>query len=64
MIMGKNLRDYYVIQQKKRIFAQINTNGVHAKRLVNSNRNLVFRYMYCQTDETIDIVFTTAELRG
>lgn len=51
-------------QQKKRILAQINTNGVHAKRLVNSNRNLVFRYTYCQTDETVNIVFTTDELRG
>ena len=51
-------------QQKKRIFANINTNGVHVKRLVNSNRNLVFRYIYCQTDETVDIVFTTDELRG
>lgn len=51
-------------QQKKRIFAQINTKGVHVKRLVNSNRNLVFRYIYCQTDETVDIVFTTDELRG
>ena len=51
-------------QQKKRILAQINTNGVQVKRLVNSNRNLVFRYTYCQTDETVEIVFTTDELRG
>ena len=51
-------------EQKKRIFAQINTNGVHAKRLVNSNRKLVFRYTYCQTGETIEIVFTPDELRG
>ena len=51
-------------QQKKRILAQININGVQVKRLVNSNRNLVFRYTYCQTDETVEIVFTTDELRG
>lgn len=51
-------------EQKKRIFAQINTNGVHAKRLVNSNRKLVFRYTYRQTGETIEIVFTPDELRG
>lgn len=51
-------------EQKKRIFAQINTNGVHVKRLVNSNRQLVFRYTYRQTGETIEIVFTTDELRG
>ena len=51
-------------EQKKKIFAQINTNGVHVKRLVNSNRQLVFRYTYRQTGETIEIVFTTDELRG
>lgn len=51
-------------EQKKRIFAQINTNGVHVKRLVNSNRQLVFRYTYRQTGETVEIVFTTDELRG
>ena len=51
-------------EQKKRIFAQINNNGVHVKRLVNSNRQLVFRYTYRQTGKTIEIVFTTDELRG
>ena len=51
-------------EQKKRIFAQINTNGVHVMRLVNSNRQLVFRYTYRQTGETVEIVFTTDELRG
>jgi hypothetical protein len=50
--------------QKKRIFAQINTNGVHVKRLVNSNRSLVFRYTYRQTGDTVEIVFSTDELRG
>lgn len=53
-----------VEEQKKKIFAQINTNGVHVKRLVNSNRQLVFRYTYRQTGETVEIVFTTDELRG
>lgn len=51
-------------EQKKRIFAQINTNGVHVKRLVNSNRSLVFRYTYRQTGDTVEIVFSTDELRG
>lgn len=51
-------------EQKKRILAQINTNGVHVMRLVNSNRQLVFRYAYRQTGQTVEIVFTTDELRG
>ena len=51
-------------QQKEKILSQINTNGVHVKRLVNSNRSLVFRYTYHQTDKTVDIVFSTDELRG
>lgn len=50
-------------QQKKIIYAQINTNGVHAKRLVNSDRSLVFRYTYRQTGKTVDVVFSTNELR-
>jgi hypothetical protein len=51
-------------QQKERIYSQINTNGVHVKRVVNSNRKLVFRYTYRQTGETAEIVFSTDELRG
>ena len=51
-------------QQKAKILSQINTNGVHVKRLVKSNRSLVFRYTYRQTGETVDIVFSTDELRG
>jgi hypothetical protein len=53
-----------VEELKKKIFAQINTNGVHVKRLVNSNRQLVFRYTYRQTGEAVEIVFTTDDLRG
>lgn len=50
-------------QQKAKILSQINMNGVHVKRLVNSNRSLVFRYTYRQTGETMDIVFSTDELK-
>ena len=50
-------------QQKERIFSQINTNGVHVKRLVSSNRKLIFRYTYRQTGKTVEIVFTPDELR-
>ena len=65
LVKKYDMEFYYSIEeQKKRIFAQINTNGVHVKRLVNSNRNLVFRYTYRQTGKTIEILFTTDELRG
>lgn len=64
-ILSYELKDPISIeQQKERINAQINTNGVHVRRLVNSNRNLIFRYAYRQTGETVDIVFNTDELRG
>lgn len=66
-IFSYELKGYEPIsteQQKERILSQINTNGVHVKRLVNSNRSLVFRYTYRHTGETMNIVFSTDELRG
>lgn len=60
----KNNEPISTKEQKERIFPQINTDGVHVKRLVNSNRKLVFRYTYRKTGETVEIVFSVDELRG
>jgi len=60
----KGKKHISIEQQKNRILTQINKNGVLVKRLINSNRSLVFKYTYRQTGETIEIVFTTEELRG
>lgn len=49
---------------REQIFAQIDKNCVHVKRLINSDRELIFRYTNRQTGETKDIVFSPDELRG
>ena len=49
--------------QKERILSQINTNGVHVKRLIRSNRNLVFNYTYRKSGETFEIVLTPEDLK-
>ena len=50
--------------QKERIMRQINLNCVHVKRLLSSNRNMIFRYTYRNTGEILDIVINTDELKG
>ena len=50
--------------QKERIMRQINLNCVHVKRILSSNRNMIFRYTYRNTGEMLDIVINTDELKG
>lgn len=54
----------YTKLQKESILSQINKYSVNVRRLVKSNRNLIFRYTYCQTGETVEVVFDANELRG
>lgn len=49
---------------KSEILSKINKSSVHARRMVTSNRNMVFRYTYKNTGESFDIVITTEELKG
>ena len=49
---------------KKRIMGQIDHNCVQVKRLLSSNRNMIFRYTYRNTGETFEIVINTEELKG
>lgn len=51
-------------KMKADILSRINKKGVHAHRLVTSNRNMVFRYTCINTGESFDIVITTNELKG
>jgi len=50
--------------QKERIMGQIDLNCVQVKRLLSSNRNMIFRYTYRNTGETLEIVINTDELKG
>ena len=49
--------------QKKNLLAQINKNGVQTKRLIRSNRNLVFNYTYRKSGETFEIALTPEDLK-
>jgi hypothetical protein len=49
---------------KERIMGQIDLNCVQVKRLLSSNRNMIFRYTYRNTGETFEIIINTDELKG
>ncbi len=40
----------------------VNKDSIQTKRLVRSNRKLVFSYTFCKTGEKIEIVFTPEDL--
>lgn len=48
---------------KKRILSEVNTKGVHAQRLIRTNRDLIYRYWYRHADGYTDIVITSKELQ-
>ena len=50
--------------QKERIMRQIDLNCVHVKRILSSNRNMIFRYTYRNTGEILEIVINTDDLKG
>lgn len=47
---------------RKNILASINKKSVHAIRLARSQKNMVFRYTDCKTNESLDVVITNKEL--
>ena len=49
---------------KSNILAKINKNGVNVKRVIATNRNLIYRYWNCQNDTYEDIVLSKDELRS
>ena len=49
---------------KNNIMSSINKNSVQARRMVTSNRDMVFRYYNRSTNETFDIRISCEELKG
>lgn len=49
---------------EKNIMSSINKNSVQARRMVTSNRDMVFRYYNRSTNETFDIRISCEELKG
>ena len=62
--LKKKYESFNEEKMKAEILSNINKSSVHARRMVTSNRNMVFRYTYSNTDESFDIVITTEELKG
>ncbi len=48
---------------KKRILSEIDTKGVHAQRLIRTNRNLIYRYWLRYAGGYTDIVISPQELQ-
>lgn len=48
---------------KERILSEIDTKGVHAQRLIRTNRDLVYRYWYRHASGYTDVVITSIELQ-
>ena len=48
---------------KKRILSEIDTKGVHAQRLIRTNRNLIYRYWLRHAGGYTDIVISPQELQ-
>lgn len=62
--LKKDVETFDKVTLKARIMAQIDLNCVQVKRLLSSNRNMIFRYTYRNTGETLEIVINTDELKG
>lgn len=48
---------------KKNILAQMNKDAYKVERILATNRNMIFRYWNCQTEEFEDVVLSGDELR-
>ena len=48
---------------KKRILSEIDTKGVHAQRLIRTNRNLIYRYWLRYAGGYTDIIISPQELQ-
>lgn len=59
MWLNKNFKDGL----KERILSEVNTKGVHAQRLIRTNRNLIYRYWLRYAGGYTDIVITPQELQ-
>lgn len=59
----KKIDGFDVDVQKQHILPSINKKNVQTSRVINSGRDIIFRYTYKNSGETKDVVFTNAELK-
>lgn len=58
----RKISGFDVNKQKDSIRAIINKNSIQTMRVINSGRDIVFRYTYKYSGENTDVVFTNDEL--
>lgn len=63
-VNDKRIVSFDVDKQKECIRPSIDKNNVQTIRVVNSGRDIIFRYTYKNSGETKDVVFTNAELKS
>ena len=62
--LKKEPNGFDVNRLEKNIMSSINKNSIQARRMVTSNRDMVFRYYNRSTNETFDITIKCEELKG
>ena len=60
----RKIEGFDIEKQKESIRASINKKNVQTSRVINSGRNFIFRYIYKNSGEIVDVVFTNEELRN
>lgn len=60
----KRFDDFDVEAQKQHILPSINKQSVQTSRVINSGKDIIFRYTYKNSGEIKDVVFTNAELKS
>ena len=60
----KQIEGFDANAMKENILNSVNRNSVQSIRLSRSNKSLVFRYTYTNTEESFDIVITSDELKA
>ena len=62
--LKKRIEGFSVEKLRMDILERIDKNSVLARRIVRTNRDMIFRYTYCDNYESFDIVVSTEELKG
>ena len=60
----RKIVSFDIDKQKEGIRKSLNKNNVQTYRIIDSGRDLVFRYTFKYSDNTYDVIFTNEELRS
>jgi len=60
----KKVASFDIDKQKEGIRKSINKNHVQTYRIITSGRDLIFRYTFMYSGETMDVIFSNEELKN